>query len=253
MTIYFKNTAVFFFIILISASFAGCAYNYVKPALTYIKPKLVYAPKSVVLKRLAKNYGGFKRMSGRVNVIFFHNGRSFEIPGLYKYSRGSYIKFVTTDAYGNVVFFGKITKNNATFLSPKDGSEHTVLFKKIFKKMYDNKLNSFKRIFKSLKILLNMDSIYKLKRADIFYDTEYGYFFEYNGKNYDYYISVNSLYLVDNIIMVKNGRKFDVVRFKKYIKKNGVFIPLKISVDDYLYNVKISMRISEKSAVFTGN
>jgi hypothetical protein len=45
----------------------------------------------------------------------------------------------------------------------------------------------------------------------------------------------------------------ETIYFKHYIPKGGVMIPLKIVVDDYLYNVKIKVAVSKGSSVFYMN
>ena len=50
---------------------------------------------------------------------------------------------------------------------------------------------------------------------------------------------------------MKKGKKIESVRFKDYVLKgsgaNKSMVPLKIYVDDYLYNVKMNIKLSKGS------
>jgi hypothetical protein len=97
-----------------------------------------------------------------------------------------------------------------------------------------------------------MDKINKIKKSQVFYNTEKGFFFAYGGKQ-GYYICVSKKYLIRSVTSVKNGKKIESVRFKDYVLKgsgaNTSMVPLKIYVDDYLYNVKMNIRLSKGSVL----
>ncbi len=170
--------------------------------------------------------------------------------------------------YGNALFYAKIikTKNSseAVFLNPEDGKIESI---KLAGK-YTGKMRSYERMFRAFKILLNIDDLDKIKRAVTFYNTDKGFFFACpSRKNVKcpaadeaaslncgfsgYYISVARNYLIRSITSVGNGKMLEIVRFKDYVLK-GAFgrrsmVPLKIYVDDYLYNVKINIALSKGS------
>ncbi len=257
---YFKSkyTAYSFIaLILSSLALSGCAY-YVKktegPNKEQIKPYgIKLKDKKEVIRGLVKNYGNFKGMSGRINLAVSGRYFSFKQAGLYTYIKNEYIKFVIPDMYGNILLYAKITKGGGrvTFLKA-----HGKGFESIYlNKKYSGRRLMYGRLFKIFKIFLNLNSLVKIKKSDIFYDTPVGFFFEYCKKLYNYYIYVDSEYLINKIavVQIKNGKMLEYIVFKDYILKGGVKIPLKINIEDYLYNVKIKIVVSKGSNVFYVN
>ncbi|MHB1601745.1 MAG: hypothetical protein ACYCUT_09250 [bacterium] len=241
-------TAVLF----VSVCLSGCA-PYVKtvslPAgKTAVQP---YKSRNEVLAGLDKNYGRFKGLSGRLEISARGSRFSFEQAGLYKYAAGKYMQFTILDMYGDELFYIKIFKNEnrAVFFDPK---YRRLKYIDIDKK-YKGKKLMYQRLFSVFKIFLNMNSLEKIKKAGIFYNTSKGFFFGYrpiSDKTADaYYICVGKNYLIRKISAVANKKITETVRFKDYILKGGSMVPLKIYVDDYLYNVKIKVALSKGSKI----
>ena len=259
-------------LLFISFFFSGCAVN-VKTAVKPYKKPAVYKSRKEVLAGLVKNYGTFGGLSGRLSFTVSDGGFSASQAGIYKYIAGKYISFMILDMYGDVLFYAKImkTKNGteAVFLNPKDGKIKSVNLDKRYKVKIKDKTQNYERLLKVFKILLFMDKLNKIKKASIFYNTGKGFFFANGGKcegtgikaqashkDSDcgfsgYYINVSRKYLIRSITSVKNGKKIEFVRFKDYVLKgsgaNKSMVPLKIYVDDYLYNVKMNIRLSKGS------
>ncbi len=236
--------------ILLSLSLGGCAYYVKKTGERRKAPNAAYISRKTVLKRLYENYGRFEGMSGRLTISAKGGSFSFEQAGIYKYITGKYLQFAVPDMYGNILFYIKIygTGNKAVFLNPKDGkTEMLDLGKK-----YTGKMLMYERLFKVFKIFLNLNNLDKIKKAGIFYNTDAGFFFKYRNKIKKaggYYIYVNKNYLIDKITAVKHGKITEIIYFKNYILKEGSRVPLKIYVDDYLYNVKIKVALSKGSGL----
>ena len=241
------------FIIGVSLGLSGCA-SYVRTAAkTAYTPVMSYESRSEVLAGLNRNYGRFEGISGRIRITAQSGGFSFEQAGLYRYIVRKYMQFTILDIYGDVLFYAKISKqgkkgDKAVFFYGKSrGIQSINLSKK-----YTGKKLSNERLFKVFKIFLNMDDLHKIKKASLFYNTGNGFFFEYRrrGKNAaDYYIYVTRTYLVHKITEVEHKKITGLIRFKDYVSKGGSKVPLKIYVDDYLYNVKIKVALSKGSKV----
>ena len=266
MKLFFKIFAVFL-IISISYFLTGCAYNNIIKEKTVPVHKHIFFPEKTVIKKVIKNYNAFKGISGRAKMIYNYHGISYEESGFYKYLKGKYIKFVIMDMYGNIIFSTDVDSAGAIFTNTRRTKKNpNFTIKVLFDKKYKTKsINSYKRIFKSVRILLNLEDTDKINKSDIFYNTKDGYFFEYKPANitkgikntifknkikynisqikekYDYidYIYVNSKFLVYKIAYIKNKKFLETIKFSRYIKKDGIYLPLKISIDDYVYNVKI--------------
>ena len=242
----------FIFALFMSLGLSGCA-SYVKTAsLPSSKAAVLhYKSRSEVLAGLDKNYGRFKGLSGRLKISAGSTHFSFEQAGLYKYVGGKYMRFTILDMYGDVLFYVKISKteNRAVFLDPKHGRLKSL----DFDKKYKGKMLAYQRLFGVFKIFLNMDSLDKIKKADLFYNTNRGFFFDYrplSDKTADgYYICVGKNYLIRKITAVAHKKTTEIIRFKDYILKGGSMVPLKIYVDDYLYNVKIKVVLSKGSKI----
>ncbi len=236
----------------ISLGLSGCA-SYVKTASLPSGKAAVshYKSRSEVLAGLYKNYGRFKGLSGRLEISAGSAHFSFEQAGLYKYVGGKYMQFTILDMYGNVLFYAKISKagNMAVFSDPKHGRLESI----DFDKKYKGKMLTYQRLLGVFKIFLNMDSLDKIKKADLFYNTNRGFFFDYrplSDKTADsYYICVGKNYLIRKITAVAHKKTTETVRFKDYMLKGGSMVPLKIYVDDYLYNVKIKVVLSKGSKI----
>ena len=260
-------------LIFMSFFFSGCAVNVKTAVKPYSKKPAAYKSRKEVLAGLIKNYGTFRGLSGRLRLTVSNGGFAIEQAGIYKYIAGKYINFMILDMYGDVLFYAKIikTKNRteAVFLNPKDGKIKSVNLDKRYKVKIKDKTQNYERLLKVFKILLFMDKLNKIKKASVFYNTDKGFFFAYGGKcetggkkaadmskNADcgfsgYYICVSKKYLIRSVTSVKNGKKIESVRFKDYVLKgsgaNTSMVPLKIYVDDYLYNVKMNIRLSKGS------
>ena len=240
-------------LLFISFFFSGCAVN-VKTAVQPFKKPAAYKSRKEVLEGLAKNYGTFGGLSGRLRFTVFDGVFSASQAGIYKYIAGKYISFMILDMYGDVLFYAKImkTKNGteAVFLNPKDGKIKSVNLDKKYKAEIKDKTQNYERLLKVFKILLFMDKLNKIKKASVFYNTDKGFFFAYDGKC-SYYICVSKKYLIRSVTLVKSGKKIESVRFKDYVLKgsgaNKSMVPLKIYVDDYLYNVKMNIKLSKGS------
>jgi hypothetical protein len=274
----FKKTAAVSLsvsLIFISFFFSGCAVNVKTPVQPYSAKPAAYKSRKEVLAGLIKNYGTFGGLSGRLSFKVSDGGFSVEQAGIYKYIAGKYISFMVLDMYGDVLFYAKIikTKNGteAVFLNPKDGKVKTINLDKKYKvRINDNgKTQNYQRLLRVFKILLFIDKLNKIKKAPVFYNTEKGFFFAYGGKCEGadmkaqaahkasncgfsgYYINVSKKYLIRSVTSVKNGKKIESARFKDYVLKgsgaNKSMVPLKIYVDDYLYNVKMNIRLSKGS------
>ena len=240
----------FVFALFISLGLSGCA-SYVKTPPPPVKTAAAYKSRSEVLAGLDKNYGRFKGLSGRIRISAAGSHFSFEQAGLYKYVGGKYMRFTILDMYGDVLFYAKISEagNRAVFLDPKRGGLKSInLYKK-----YRGKMLMYRRLLDVFKIFLNTDSLDKIKKAGLFYNTNNGFFFGYrplSDKTADnYYIYVGKDYLIRKITAVKHKKITETVRFKDYILKGGSMVPLKIYVDDYLYNVKIKVALSKGSKI----
>jgi hypothetical protein len=245
----------FVFALFISLGLSGCA-SYVKTPPPPVKTAAAYKSRSEVLAGLDKNYGRFKGLSGRLRISAAGSHFSFEQAGLYKYVGGKYMRFTILDMYGNVLFYAKISEagNRAVFLDPKSGGLKSINLDK----KYRGKMLMYRRLLDVFKIFLNTDSLDKIKKAGLFYNTNKGFFFGYrqpsnkqlSDKTADsYYICVGKDYLIRKITAVKHKKITETVRFKGYILKGGSMVPLKIYVDDYLYNVKIKVALSKGSKI----
>ncbi|MCL4321915.1 MAG: hypothetical protein M0016_06460 [Deltaproteobacteria bacterium] len=245
---YITIPAILTILIFSSLGFSGCGY-YIKKTEKFKKPvNTLYKTKKEVLTGLAKNYENFKGMSGRFVITAYGSYFPFEEAGLYKYVKDKYIKFTILDMYGDQLFYAKIIKG-------KDKVFFLVRGKK-----YQGKRLLHEKLFRAFRIFLNLNSLYKIKNSDVFYNTGSGFFFEYHkkgsgrhGHNNAYYIYVDRKYLIKKITVVKHKKMLETIYFKDYIPKGGVRIPLKIVVDDYLYNVKIKVAVSKGSKVFYMN
>lgn len=249
-----KLPFLFLFLFLLSSlSLGGCA-SYVKEQALPRKPAAVpYVSRGEVMEGLEKNYGSFRGISGRLTISASAKNFSFEQVGLYKYVKGRYMVFTVPDMYGDILFQGKIygKEGMAVFLSyPGDGKYKTVYFNK----RYTGKMLNYKRLLSVFKIFLSMDNLEMIKNSAVFYDTYKGFFFDYAPGGVisrrgggEYYICVSRNFLIDKISAVQNGRITETARFKNYVKKGGSMVPLKIYVDDYLYNVKINITLSKGS------
>ncbi len=253
MKLFFKIFAVLL-IVSVSYFLTGCAYNNIKEKVVPIH-KHIFFPEKIVIKKVIKNYSGFKNISGRARMIYYYNGISYEESGFYKYLKGKCLKFIIMGIYGNIAFSANINNAGAIFTNThrtKENPNYTIQI--LFNKKYKIKsVNSYKRIFKSVRVLLNLEDTDKINKSDIFYNTESGYFFEYKPANIlqtkekYYYIYVNSKFFIYKISYIKNKKFIETIKFSKYIKKSGIYLPLKISIDDYVYNVKIIIRLSKGS------
>ena len=240
----------FIFALFISLGLSGCA-SYIKTASMPPSKAAIshYKSRKEVLAGLGKNYGRFKGVSGRLEISAVSTHFSFEQAGLYKYVGGKYMQFTILDMYGDVLFYAKIYKagNRVVFLDPKHGGLKSLNFDK----KYKGNMLMYQRLFGVFKIFLNMDSLDKIKKADLFYNTKKGFFFDYrplSDKTADgYYICVGKNYLIRKITAVAHKKTTEIIRFKDYILKGGSMVPLKIYVDDYLYNVKMNIRLSKGS------
>ena len=242
----------FIFALFISLGLSGCA-SYVK-TVSLPSSKAAGAPyksRSEVLAGLDKNYGRFKGLSGRLRISAAGSHFSFEQAGLYKYVGGKYMRFTILDIYGDVLFYAKISEagNRAVFSDPKRGGLKSINLDK----KYRGEMLMYRRLLDVFKIFLNTDSLDKIKKAGLFYNTNKGFFFGYrplSDKTADgYYICVGKDYLIRKITAVKHKKITETVRFKDYILKGGSMVPLKIYVDDYLYNVKIKVALSKGSKI----
>lgn len=243
--------AVLFFIFL-SLTLSGCSSFVNSPVNVTVKHiPARHESRKTVLSRLRKNYSRFGGMSGTITVKAEGKFFSIEQYGFFKYYKGKSIRFTVPDIYGGTVF--------DAFLSGSGSGRKVIFFYhglKEYKTIYMNKEYSgrelmYKRLFDALFILLNIDSAGKVSNAGVFYNTYAGYFFEFNGKPFDYYIFVNRDFLIDRLVKVKNARKIETATFSGYRNIGGTWVPLKISVDDYLYNVKIEVNISKDCKVFS--
>ena len=242
-------------LIFISFFFSGCAVN-VKTAVKPYKKPVAYKSRKEVLAGLIKNYGTFGGLSGRLRFTVSDGGFSIEQAGIYKYIAGKYISFIILDMYGDVLFNAKIIKTKsgteAVFFNPEDGKIKSINLDKKYKIKTNDKTQNYQRLLRVFKILLFIDKLNKIKKSPIFYNTEKGFFFAYGGKQ-GYYICVSKKYLIRSVTSVKNGKEIESVRFKDYVLKgsgaNTSMVPLKIYVDDYLYNVKMNIRLSKGSVL----
>ena len=233
-----------------SIGFSGCT-PYIKAPSSPLGQAVVahYKSRKEVLAALDKNYGRFNGLSGRLEISAKSTHFSFEQAGLYKYVGGKYMQFTILDMYGDVLFYIKIFKKEkkGVFLDPKYGRLKYI----DFNKKYKGKMLMYERLFRVFRIFLNMDSLEKIKKAGLFYNTRKGFFFGYrpvSDKTADiYYICIGKKYLISKITMVKHKKITEIIRFKDYILKGGSMVPLKIYVDDYLYNVKIKVALSKGS------
>ncbi len=229
---------------------SGCAYAPAVHPSPAARGVFLYKSRAEVLKGLERNYSGFNGMSGR--LVFTSEGGGFYAgeEGLYRYIRGKYLEFIIPDMYGDILFYGSLTFNGrekkAVYFYP---ASKKYIYMDLNKKYTGRKL-AYERLFNALAIFLNLDSLSKIKKSGVFYRTDKGYFFEYKRKSLAYYIYVGGDYLIRKVERVKNGRLESYINFSDYITKEGNKIPLKISVDDYLYNVKIKIAISKKTKVF---
>lgn len=228
---------------------SGCAYN-IKTERSVKPVNARFKNKKEVINGLLKNYGNFKGMSGRIDIEVNGKNFSFNRAGLYRYIKNEYVRFVIPDMYGNILLYAKITKSGGKvvfFNTRRNRFESIYLNKK-----YSGKRLMYEQLFKLFKIFLNLNSIVKIKKSNVFYNTPDGFFFEYREKSDNYYIYVNSKYLIDKITVVrlKNNKMLESVVFKDYISKGGVKVPLKINIEDYLYNVKIKVMVSKGAKVF---
>jgi hypothetical protein len=290
MKLFFKIFAV---CLIVSASYflTGCAYNNIKERTIPIRKSHIFIPEKTVIKKVAANYKGFKNISGRAKMLYYYDGTPYEESVFYKYLKGKCLKFAIMDMYGNVVFSSKINNNGAIFTNTyKTKKNPNSIIKVLFNKKYKIKsINSYKRIFKSVRLLLNLENTEKINKSDIFYNTENGYFFEYkhadNGGGYTvkntvfngnnpqasdmngihkthaektaaaiagtkqkyYYIYVNNNFLINKIAAIRNKKFIETITFSRYITKSGIYLPLKIDIDDYLYNVKMIIKLSKGS------
>lgn len=252
--IYIKFKYIAYFLIILpvlSLSLGGCA-NYVKK--TARPEKALFQSRKMVMAGLLKNYGDFKGMSGRLSILAKGKYFSFEQAGVYKYIKNKYIKFVIPDMYGNVLFYAKIINsgsyNKIIFFNPESKKPETINFNK----KYSGKDLMYERLFKSFSIFLNIDSLDKIEYSKVFYNTAGGFFFEYRKANGSYYyICVGKKYLIKKITIVRRKRIIEVVHFNDYILKNKIQIPLRIDVNDYLYNISMKLSISRGSEVFHVN
>jgi hypothetical protein len=255
----YKNLPPFIFISLVlfvSLSLTGCA-SYIKTTPPPVNKAVTpYKSRNEVLAGLNDNYGRFKGLSGRLEISASSDRFAFEQAGLYKYVVGKYMQFNILDMYGDVLFYIKIFKdgNKAVFLDAKRGRLKSI----DFGKKYKGRMLAYERLFSVFKIFLNTNSLEKIKKADMFYNTDKGFFFGYrppqSGKTADktaddYYICVGRNYLIRKITAVTHKKITETVRFKDYILKGGSMVPLKIYVDDYLYNVKIKVALSKGSKI----
>ncbi|MHB1698019.1 MAG: hypothetical protein ACYCSQ_07975 [bacterium] len=247
---YKSKIKILILFVLISLSLSGCA-GYVKNG---GKPEnravTAYKSRNEVLAGLNENYGHFKGMSGRLTISAKSDNFSFEQAGLYKYIRGRYMQFAIFNMYGDALFYIKIFKagNKAVFFDAGHGKLKSLYFDK----KYTGRMLMYKRLFRVFKIFLNLNSLGKIKKAGLFYNTYRGFFFNYRNKNkkgLNYYICVNKKYLIDKITAVRHKKINEIVYFKDYILKGGSMVPLKINVDDYLYNVKIKVALSKGSKI----
>lgn len=248
---YIAIFAICIILLISSLSFSGCGYYIRKPE-KFKKPvKIAYKTKKEVLKELAKNYENFKGMSGRLVITAYGSYFPFEEAGLYKYIKNKYIKFTIIDMYGAPLFYAKIIKgeDRVIFLDSESNKDRTINFKK----KYQGKMLLYENLFRAFRIFLNLNSLYKIKNSDVFYNTGSGFFFEYHKKSDNYYIYVNRKYLIEKITVVKHKKMLETIYFKHYVSKGGIKIPLKINVDDYLYNVKIKVAVSKGSEIFYMN
>lgn len=241
------------FIVLFSAGLSGCA-NVIKTNKVLEKPiKAVYLDRKAVLRGLERNYSKFGGISGRLTLKIIGSGFSFEQEGLYKYIKGRCIKLTIFDPYGDVLFYGKLNKNGkAAYFYPRLKRTNTVSIDKEDKKYKGTKL-AIKRIFDTFKIILNLNSLKKIKNSTVFYNTANGYFFDRISPAVDYYISVNKRFFIDRITEVKDSKIIESAMFKDFILNSKGVFPSKIFVDDYLYNVKIELSLSKKSKAFSLN
>jgi hypothetical protein len=290
MKLFFKIFAV---CLIVSASYflTGCAYNNIKEKSVPIRKNHIYIPEKTVIKKVDANYKRFKNISGRAKMLYYYGGTPYEESVFYKYLKGKCLKFAIMDMYGNIVFSSKISNNRAIFTNTyRTKKNPDPVIKVLFNKKYKTKsINSYKRIFKSVRLLLNLDNTDKINKSDIFYNTENGYFFEYkqaeNGDAYAvkdpvfnadvpqasningiykthaekrsaalkgakqkyYYIYVNNHFLINKIAAIRNKKFIETITFSRYIKKSGIYLPLKINIDDYLYNVKMTIKLSKGS------
>ncbi|MDA8052675.1 MAG: hypothetical protein M0012_00795 [Deltaproteobacteria bacterium] len=245
---YIAISAILTILIFSSLGFSGCGY-YIKKTEKFKKPvNTPYKTKKEVLTGLAKNYENFKGMSGRFVITVNDGDFPLEEAGLYKYIKNKYIKFTILDMYGTPLFYAKIIKgkNKVFFLDSW--------------KQYQGERLLYEKLLRVFRIFLNLNSLYKIKNSDVFYNTDSGFFFEYHkkhggrhGHHNSYYIYVNRKYLIEKITVVKHKKMLETIYFKHYIPKGGVRVPLKIVVDDYLYNVKIKVAVSKGSSVFYMN
>lgn len=235
-------------IALIPLSFSGCAVYVKNREKTENTAAIAYKSRNEVLAGLNENYGRFKGMSGRLTISGKTGNFVFEQAGLYKYIRGEYMQFTIFDIYGNVLFYIKIYKagNKAVFFNAGSGKLKSL----DLDKKYTGRMLMYERLFKVFKIFLNLNSLSKIKKAGLFYNTKRGFFFNYSNKNKkgeSYYICVNKKYLIDKITAVKDKKIYETVYFKDYISKGDSMVPLKIYVNDYIYNVKIKVVLSKGS------
>jgi len=249
MKLFFK---IFTVCLIVSASYflTGCAYNNIKEKTVPIRKSHIFIPEKTVIKKVVANYKGFKNISGRAKILYYYGGTPYEESVFYKYFKGKCLKFAIMDMYGNIVFSSKINNNGAVFTNTyRTKKNPNSIIKVLFNKKYKIKsINSYKRIFKSVKLLLNLDNTEKINKSDIFYNTENGYFFEYKPKQkYYYYIYVNNNFLINKIAAIRNKKFIETITFSRYIKKSGIYLPLKINIDDYLYNVKMIIKLSKGS------
>lgn len=117
MKLFFKIFAVFL-IVSVSYFLTGCAYNNIKEKAVSIH-KHIFFPEKTVIKKVIKNYSGFKNISGRARMIYDYNGISYEESGFYKYSKGKYLKFVIMDMYGNIAFSANVDNAGAIFTNTR--------------------------------------------------------------------------------------------------------------------------------------
>lgn len=234
----------------LGVTLAGCGYYAVKgsPPAGNKASVVPFISRQDVMRGLIKNYGGFYGISGRLVISAEGKSFSFEEAGVYKYIKGKYAAFTIFDTYGDLLFNLKIydKSRKALFFDPQKGKYRTIRFDE----KYSGKMRNYKRLIGIFNIFLNVDSLSLIKKSTVFYDTESGFFFDVppsKDKGPEYYICVGKDFLVKKITVVKNGRVEEKAVYGNYVKKGSSMFPLKISVDDYLYNVKIKVRLSKGS------
>lgn len=106
----------------------------------------------------------------------------------------------------------------------------------MFDKKYKTKsIDSYKRIFKSVRILLNLEDTDKINKSDIFYNTKDGYFFEYKQANNTEEMIKNKIFNRNNLSASDGINKINKNKIKSNISKIKKNIIICMLTANFLY------------------